>query len=207
MRPTRRQSYDQALAALRAEIRAGELLREMEKNKGARATGNNQQKKVRSSPATAPDNYGTQSRAAARPQPEAFQVIVMQLIGLLPKEVQGSDRFRIKQVLETLAARQTVRGAYMSNLRRLLGDEKAKQFDALYRRRSKFLHEGNGRGTFDAPAAAALEIGLELLLPTSISRARLNFGQASTLSSHEIGLAVLLMAPDDGEHLTRGAEY
>jgi hypothetical protein len=40
---------------MRAEIRAGELLREMKKNKGARASGSNQhKKKVRSQPDTAP---------------------------------------------------------------------------------------------------------------------------------------------------------
>jgi hypothetical protein len=32
-------------------------------------------------------------------------------------------------------------------------------------------------------------------------RALVSSRQPSTLSSHEIGLAVLLMAPDDGEHL------
>jgi hypothetical protein len=52
----------------------------------------------------------------------------------------------------------------MSKIRQLIGDDKAKKFDALYARRSKFLHDGGGRGTLGDAADAALETGLELLL-------------------------------------------
>jgi hypothetical protein len=39
-----------------------------------------------------------------------------------------------------------VRSAYTSQIKQLIGDDKAKKFDALYVRRSNFLHDGSGRG-------------------------------------------------------------
>jgi hypothetical protein len=56
-----------------------------------------------------------------------------------------------------------VRSAYTSQIKRRIGDEKAKNFEALYDQRSKFLHDGAGRGTMGAAAIAVLEIALELL--------------------------------------------
>ena len=51
-----------------------------------------------------------------------------------------------------------MRSAYMSKIRRLLGDDKAEMFDTLYGRRSGFLHDGSGRGSLGDAADAALEI-------------------------------------------------
>ena len=70
------------------------------------------------------------------------------------------------------AARQSVRSAYTSRIKQLIGDDKAKKFDGLYLRRSNFLHDGNGRGTLGDAADAALEIGLELLLADIAQSAR-----------------------------------
>ena len=68
------------------------------------------------------------------------------------------------RILRRLAVRQSVRSAYTSKIKQLLGGEKAKEFEDLYALRSCFLHDGSGRGNLGGAADAALEIGLELLL-------------------------------------------
>lgn len=97
-------------------------------------------------------------------QTEAFRATVDSVIASIPKDAQSSDREEIKQALKRLAARQSVRSAYMSKIRQLLDDEKAKKFEALYDQRSKFLHDGSGRGTLGNAAEAVLEIGMDPLL-------------------------------------------
>jgi hypothetical protein len=97
-------------------------------------------------------------------QTDAFRTIVSSVLASIPKDAPNPDRDQIEQGLKRLAARQSVRSAYMSKIRQLIGDDKTKKFDALYDRRSNFLHDGRGRGTLGDAADAALEIGLELLL-------------------------------------------
>jgi hypothetical protein len=97
-------------------------------------------------------------------QTDAFRTIVGSVLASIPRDAPSPDRDQIEQGLKRLAARQSVRSAYMSKIRQLIGDDKAKKFDALYDRRSNFLHDGRGRGTLGDAADAALEIGLELLL-------------------------------------------
>ena len=89
--------------------------------------------------------------------------IVDSVLASIPRDAPSPDRDQIEQALKRLAARQSVRSAYTSKIRQLLGNDKAKKFDALYGRRSNFLHDGSGRGTLGDAADAALEIGLELL--------------------------------------------
>jgi hypothetical protein len=101
------------------------------------------------------------------PQPdqtETFKSVVNGLIASIPEETAKLDRNQIEQNLKSLAKRQSVRSAYKAKIKQLLGDDKVKQFDDLYEKRSKFLHDGNGRGTLDAAADTALELGLALLL-------------------------------------------
>jgi hypothetical protein len=96
-------------------------------------------------------------------QTETFRITVDSMIASVPKDAPGLDQ--IKQRLEELAKRKSARGAYMSKIKQLLDNDKAKAFDALYKLRSKFLHDGSGgRGTLGNAANDALEIGLELLL-------------------------------------------
>jgi hypothetical protein len=97
-------------------------------------------------------------------QTDAFRTIVRGMLASITSDAPRSDRDQIEQALERLAARQSVRSAYMSKVRQLIGDDKARRFDDLYVRRSNFLHDGRGRGTLGDAADAALEIGLELLL-------------------------------------------
>ena len=97
-------------------------------------------------------------------QTDAFRGIVNSVLASIPRDAPTPDRDQIEQALKRLAARQSVRSACTSKIRQLIGDDKAKKFDALYSRRSNFLHDGSGRGTLGDAADAALEIGLELLL-------------------------------------------
>jgi hypothetical protein len=93
-------------------------------------------------------------------QAEAFRGLVARALASIPADPSN----QIKETLERVAKRQTVRSAYMSKIKQLLGNDKAKRFDALYRRRSDFLHDGAGRGTLGEAANAALEISWNLLL-------------------------------------------
>ena len=96
-------------------------------------------------------------------QTEAFKTTVKGLIASIPKETSSEDRDQIERTLNNLSARQSVGSACRSKIKRLIGDNKLKQFATIYEHRSKFLHDGAGRGTLGAPADAALELGLELL--------------------------------------------
>jgi hypothetical protein len=62
----------------------------------------------------------------------------------IPEDTAPSDRDQIRQALKRLATRQSVRSAYMSKIRQLLGNDKG--------------------GTLGDAADAALEIGSQLLL-------------------------------------------
>jgi hypothetical protein len=95
-------------------------------------------------------------------QPEAFRDLSATVKASIP-EASPQDRRELEEALNRVGARQSARSAYMSKIKELLGDAKAKQFDTLYGRRSNFLHDGEGRGTFGEAAQAALEISLELL--------------------------------------------
>jgi hypothetical protein len=101
------------------------------------------------------------------PQPgqtEAFRTLVNGLIASIPKETSDADRDQVERALKMLAARQSVRSACRSKIKLLIGADKVKQFETIYDQRSKFLHDGAGRGTLGAPAEAVLELGLELML-------------------------------------------
>jgi hypothetical protein len=109
-------------------------------------------------------------------QTDAFRTILGSVLSSIPRDAPSSARDQIEQVLQRLAARQSVRSAYTSKIKQLIGDDKAKTFDALYGRRSNFLHDGGGRGTLGDAADAALEIGLELLLADIAQSARTTAG-------------------------------
>lgn len=100
-------------------------------------------------------------------QTEAFRSLVARVLASIPADPSN----QIKETLERVAKRQTVRSAYMSKIKQLLGNDKAKRFDALYRQRSDFLHDGAGRGTLGEAANAALGICWNLLL-ADIDRAQ-----------------------------------
>jgi len=97
-------------------------------------------------------------------QTVAFGNLVNHVLASIPTGASSQDRNQIKGALERLADKQSVRSAYMSQIKRLLGNDKARRFDDLYAQRSKLLHDGSGRGTLGEAANSALEIALELLL-------------------------------------------
>jgi hypothetical protein len=105
-------------------------------------------------------------------QTEAFKELVARVLASIPTEASSQDRDQLKNALEGLATRQSVRSAYMSKIKLLLCDDKAKGFAALYVQRSEFLHDGKGRGTLGEAANAALEIALELLHADLVQSAR-----------------------------------
>jgi len=82
----------------------------------------------------------------------------------IPATISEDTRQAMVRLLQRDALRQSVRSAYMSKFRRLLGAQKANQFDKLYSQRSKFLHEGLHRGRLLDAANAALDLAQELLL-------------------------------------------
>jgi len=78
--------------------------------------------------------------------------------------IEGTEEAKMSARLVLLQAkRKSVRQAYMSKLRMRLGDAKARAFDALYTMRSAFVHDGEGRGDMQGPAAEALQLATELL--------------------------------------------
>jgi hypothetical protein len=95
-------------------------------------------------------------------QTGAFKTVVDGVLASIPEK--ASDRDQIVQALKNLRARRSVRSSCKSKVKQLIGDKKADTFDDLYEQRSKFVHDGSGRGTLGPAADAALEIGLALLL-------------------------------------------
>lgn len=60
------------------------------------------------------------------------------------------------------AKKQSLRQAYLMKIRTLLDDQRADAFDQLYKLRSKFLHEGKGRGDLRGKIGEARELGVAL---------------------------------------------
>jgi len=83
------------------------------------------------------------------------------LVSLFRLEDKSADLDELRSKLEGLQKRGSVRQGYMTKLRTLFNNERAKEFDKLYDRRSKFVHDGRGRGSFIEDIA--LEIATELL--------------------------------------------
>jgi hypothetical protein len=95
---------------------------------------------------------------------DAYISLAKTLRNAIPADVPEDDKRAMERLLERDTTRQSVRSAYISKFRRLLGGQKAKEFEELYNLRSKFLHEGLGRGSFQEPADAAFNLAQELLL-------------------------------------------
>jgi|SRR5713101_6742509 len=89
-------------------------------------------------------------------QTENFRRIVDSVLASIPEDASALDRDQIKQALNRLAKRQSVRSAYKSKIKQLFGDDKADKFDALYGLRSNFLHDGSGRDSLGDAADACV---------------------------------------------------
>ena len=73
------------------------------------------------------------------PQADQTENFVDSVLASIPEDASALDRDQIKQALNRLAKRQSVRSAYKSKIKQLFDDDKADKFDALYGLRSNFL--------------------------------------------------------------------
>ena len=81
--------------------------------------------------------------------------------------------------------RQSLRQSYMAKFKVLLSETEAKAFDALYQKRSKLVHDGQGRGDLTEAANEALELATALL---------------SADLKHQPAVADTMIQPDSGPH-------
>ena len=84
-------------------------------------------------------------------QTDAFRTMVDGVLTSLPRNAPISDRDQLKQALKRLAARQSVRSAYMSKIKQLIGDDKANKFEALHGRRATSFMTAAGAGPWATP--------------------------------------------------------
>ncbi len=59
--------------------------------------------------------------------------------------------------------KKSVRQSYMTKFRVLMSDDAANAFDALYKKRSKLVHEGQGRGDLTQASDEALHLAVDIL--------------------------------------------
>jgi protein-S-isoprenylcysteine O-methyltransferase Ste14 len=96
-------------------------------------------------------------------RPQSFQDLINKLLKQLSSLGAGSsDCETMRNVLHE-ARRQSVRQACLNKIRMRLGNNVARDFKRLYGLRSKYVHEGKGRGLLSAPAAEAFRIARDLL--------------------------------------------
>lgn len=76
--------------------------------------------------------------------------------------IEDSTRTTVARLLGN-ASRGSLRQSYMAKFRKLLPEAEAKAFDQLYNRRSKFLHDGLGRGELAEASAETLQLATALL--------------------------------------------
>ena len=85
------------------------------------------------------------------------------LAALFRLEDRVRDLDELISKLEGLQKRGSVRQGYMTKLHALFDRKRAREFDELYARRSGFVHNGIGRGSFVEDAPRARQIATELL--------------------------------------------
>ncbi len=76
--------------------------------------------------------------------------------------VDPEIREHVASILQN-ARQQAIRQAYLAKFRERLGEEAAKEFDKLYKRRSAFIHDGQGRGSLREAGTSARELAARLL--------------------------------------------
>lgn len=59
--------------------------------------------------------------------------------------------------------KQSIRSAYLAKFKSLISDDSAQRFDRLYQLRSKFVHDGRGRGDLGEASLEAFDLATELL--------------------------------------------
>jgi hypothetical protein len=99
-----------------------------------------------------------------------YQTIIDRLSTYLAAlDCNKSARTTVEQLLE-IARRQSVRQAYMGKIRKYLTDDKAIAFDSLYNKRSKLIHDGEGRGDLSSASEETLRLAVELFEAELVSQ-------------------------------------
>ncbi|HUO97738.1 MAG TPA: hypothetical protein VMU01_03680, partial [Rhizomicrobium sp.] len=93
----------------------------------------------------------------ANPERQAVVDQLQHVLGTIA--CSGDTRLVVEERLRDLS-RKSVTQAYLTKFRSLLGNAEADAFKKLYDLRSKFVHDGSGRGQLGGPAAEALELAV-----------------------------------------------
>jgi hypothetical protein len=96
-------------------------------------------------------------------RPEPVQALIDQLLKAMPSMTADSSAEETMRSVLKDSRRESVRRACLGKIRKMLGDNAAKQFDQLYDLRSKYLHDGRGRGFMAGPAEEARLLAMSLL--------------------------------------------
>jgi hypothetical protein len=81
-------------------------------------------------------------------------------VALVPMD--DDTREAVQRMLAN-ACRESLRQSYLRKFRKLCTDAGARAFDALYRKRSKLVHDGLGRGDLTQASNEALQLAVDLL--------------------------------------------
>jgi hypothetical protein len=100
------------------------------------------------------------------PRPEAVRNLILMLIEQLPEDAAEE----VQNAL-TSAAQQSIGEACREKVRKLLGEEREREFRSIYRARNRLVHDGVGRGQNGAPANKAM------LLVRDLARAELRYSR------------------------------
>jgi len=96
--------------------------------------------------------------------PQDYVSAVEQLEDLLNgMAIETSARDSLATVLK-FAKKHSIRQSYMNKFRKLLSEEKARNFDELYQLRSKFVHDGKGRGELRGKIGLARALSVDLFV-------------------------------------------
>jgi len=76
--------------------------------------------------------------------------------------IEPTERETVDRMLVN-ARRASIRQAYMRKIRAALGDECARRFDQLYKKRGALVHEGRGRGELLLASTEVFDLAVKLL--------------------------------------------
>jgi len=92
-----------------------------------------------------------------------YQTVIEDLERHLEKQAVDLEvRETLRRTLAN-SRRQSIRQSYMTKIRSLCSNAEATEFDKLYEKRSRLVHEGIGRGELGEAANAALRLAVSLL--------------------------------------------
>ena len=93
---------------------------------------------------------------------DSYTEIIEQVIAFVAKLPADDASSGVRKTLEN-AKRESLRQSYLRKFRSHKMEDQAKKFDQLYQLRSKFVHDGLGRGDLGQASDDALELAVALL--------------------------------------------